>query len=51
MGTAGNALDRLVFTPQTLRAVQVLFSPMVSGWVFGRVTGGKKLVGAVPYKP
>ena len=28
--------DMLFFTPQTLRAVGVLFSPMVSGWVGGR---------------
>ena len=26
----------VVFTPQPLRAVGVLFSPMVSGWVGGR---------------
>ena len=26
----------LIFTPQPLRAVGVLFSPMVSGWVGGR---------------
>ena len=31
------SLDLLqVFTPQTLRAVGVLFSPMVSGWTGGR---------------
>ena len=29
------------FTPQPLRAVGVLFSPMVSGWAGGRVGGGK----------
>ena len=28
--------DMLVFTPQPLRAVGVLFSPMVSGWAGGR---------------
>ena len=32
----------LVFTPQPLRAVGVLFSPMVSGWAgSGRAGGGK----------
>ena len=34
-------------TPQPLRAVRVLFSPMVSGWA----GGGKKLVRAVSQKP
>ena len=34
------------FTPQPLRAVGILFSPMVSGW-----TGGKKFVRAVSQKP
>ena len=29
----------LVFTPQPLRAVGVLFSPMVFGWAGGRVAG------------
>ena len=33
------------FTPQPLRAVRVLFSPMVSRWV-----GGKKFVWAVSQK-
>ena len=28
-----------VFTPQPLRAVRVLFSPMVSGWASGRAAG------------
>ena len=28
-----------VFTPEPLRAVGVLFSPMVSGWTCGRVAG------------
>ena len=28
-----------VFTPQPLRAVGVLFSPMVSGWAGGRAGG------------
>ena len=32
------------FTPQPLRAVGVLFSPMVSGWV-GRWAAGKSLSG------
>ena len=30
-----------IFTPQPLRAVRVLFSPMVFGWVGGRAGGGK----------
>ena len=29
----------LIFTPQPLRAVGVLFSPMVSGWAGGRAGG------------
>ena len=33
-----------VFTPQPLRAVGVLFSPMVCGWAFGQAGGGKKFV-------
>ena len=40
-----------VFTPQTLGAVGVLFSPMVSGWVGIQVGGGKKFVRTVPQKP
>ena len=33
----GHALLQLhIFTPQPLRAVRVLFSPMVSGWAGGR---------------
>ena len=36
-----------IFTPQPLRAVGVLFSPMVSGWAGGR----KKFVRAVSQKP
>ena len=32
-------LNSEVFTPQPLRAVRVLFSPMVSGWA----DGGKKV--------
>ena len=32
----------LVFTPQPLRAVGVLFSPMVSGWAGGRVGGRRE---------
>ena len=43
-----------VFTPQPLRTVGVLFSPMVSGWAggrpVGRVGGGKKFVRAVSQK-
>ena len=35
------------FTPQPLRAVEVLFSFMVSGWV----GGGKKFVWGVSQKP
>ena len=34
----------IIFTPQPLGAVGVLFSPMVSGWAFrhlGRQVGGK----------
>ena len=38
-------------TPQPLRAVGVLFSPMVSGWAGGLVGGGKKFVRAVSQKP
>ena len=37
----------IVFTPQPLRAVGVLFSPMVSGWAGGRAgvrAGGGKRV-------
>ena len=40
-----------VFTPQTLRAVGVLLSPMVSGWASVRAVGGKKFVWAVSQKP
>ena len=44
-----------IFTPQPLRAVRVLFSPMVSGravgWVCVWVVGGKKFVRAVSQKP
>ena len=36
-----------VFTPQPLRAVGVLFSPMVSGFA----GGGKKFVRSVSQKP
>ena len=31
----------IVFTPQPLMAVGVLFSPMVSGWAGGWAGGGK----------
>ena len=31
--------DNRFFTPQPLRAVGVLFSPMVSGWAGGRSAG------------
>ena len=40
-----------VFTLQPLRAVRVLFSPMVSGWAGGWAGGGKKFVRAVSQKP
>ena len=40
-----------IFTPQPLRAVGVLFLPMVSGWVGGRAGGGKKFVRDVSQKP
>ena len=40
-----------VFTPQPLRAVQVLFSPIASGWAGWRAGGGKKFVQAVSQKP
>ena len=40
-----------VFTPQPLRAVGVLLSPMVSGWAGGQAGGGKKFVRAVSQKP
>ena len=37
------------FTPQPLRAVRVLFSPMVSGWAGGWVGGrrGKVCLGCI----
>ena len=35
----GFVFEVSVFTPQPLRAVEVLFSPMVSGWAGGRVVG------------
>ena len=38
------------FTPQPLRPVRVLFSPMVSGRAGGRVGSGKKFVRAVSQK-
>ena len=45
----------VIFTPQPLRAVGVLFSPMVSGWAGGRESGragaGKWFVRAVSQKP
>ena len=31
----------IIFTPQLLRAVGVLFSPMVSGWAAGGRPGGR----------
>ena len=36
-----NTFTSHIFTPQPLRAVGVLFSPMVSGWVGGRPGGGR----------
>ena len=39
-----------LFTPQPLRAVGVLFSPMVSGWVGGWAVGGKKFVRTISRK-
>ena len=41
---------KVFFTPQPLRAVRVLFSPMVSGWAGGWVGIGKKFVQAVSQK-
>ena len=35
----------MVFTPQPLRAVRVLLSPMVSGWKGGGHSGGGQAVG------
>ena len=40
-----------IFIPQPLRAVGVLFSPMVSGWAGGWAGGGKKFVRPVSQKP
>ena len=40
-----------IFTLQPLRAVGVLFSPMVSGWAVGWAGGGKKFVRAISQKP
>ena len=37
-------LCEMLFTPQPLRAVGVLFSPMVSGWVGGRAVGRWEIV-------
>ena len=42
-----SANKSLCITPQPLRAVVVLFSPMVSGWAGGR----KKFIRAVSQKP
>ena len=38
------------YYPQPLRAVRVLFSSMVSGWVVGQGGSGKKFVRAVSKK-
>ena len=35
----GRVSLQMFFTPQPLRAVRVLFSPMVSGWAGGWATG------------
>ena len=35
-GNQDHHLDPGIFTPQPIRAVGVLFSPMVSGWAGGR---------------
>ena len=43
----GCPISALLFTPQPLRAVGVLFSPMVSGWA----GDGKKFVRPVSQKP
>ena len=40
-----------IFTPQPLRAVGVLFSPMVSGWAFWQAFSSKKFVRAIFQKP
>ena len=40
-----------VFTPEPLRAVGVLISPMVSRWAGSRAGSGKKFVRAVSQKP
>ena len=34
----------MIVTPQLLRAVGVLFSPMVSGWAGGRAGGRREIV-------
>ena len=43
MDTAKNIVTVVSITSQPLRAVGVLFSPMVSEWVGGRTGGGKKV--------
>ena len=43
----GMGISDAIFTPQPLRTVGVLFSPMVSGWA----GGGKKFVRPVFQKP
>ena len=43
--------EAIVFTPQALRAVGVLFSAMVSRWAGGWMGDGKKCVQAVSQKP
>ena len=42
--TSGDKCFFFVFTPQPLRAVGVLFSPMVSGWASGRAVGQREIV-------
>ena len=44
-------LETINFYPTPLRAVGVLFSPMVSGWADGRAGDGKKFVRAASQKP
>ena len=38
-------------TPLSLNALQVLFSPMASGWVVGRVLDWKNLFQVISQKP
>ena len=47
----GDHFQLQFFTPQPLRTVRVLFSPMVSGWAGGPAGSGKKFAQAVSQKP